>query len=45
MGELGKPAFVHYTVVNRIFDAGAWARRGRRNDHLIDAGSIAAVVI
>ena len=42
---LGKPALVHYTVVNRIFVAGARARRGRRNDHLIDAGSITAVVL
>ena len=32
------------TVVNRIFVEGAWARRGRWNDHSIDAGSITAVV-
>ena len=41
---LGKPALVHYTVANR-FVAGARARRGRRNDHLIDAGSTTTVVI
>ena len=44
-GGLGKPALVHYTVANRIFVAGSRAWRSRRNDHLIDAGSITAVVI
>ena len=45
LGEVGRPALVHYTVVNRISVAGAWAWRGRQNDHLIDAGSTATVVI
>ena len=44
-GGLGKPGLVHYTVANSIFVAGARARRGRRNDHLIDAGSTTTVVI
>ena len=44
-GGLGKPALVHYTVANRIFVAGARARRGRRNDHLIDADSTTTVVV
>ena len=44
-GGLGKPTLVHYTVANRIFVAGDQARRGRRKDHLIDAGSITTVVI
>ena len=34
-GGLGKPAHVHLTVGNRIFVAGARARRGRRDGHLI----------
>ena len=47
-GGLGKPALVHYMLEHRIFVifvAAAGARRGRRNDHLTDAGSITAVVI
>ena len=44
-GGLGKPALVHYTVANSIFVAGARARRGRRREHFIDAGSITAMVI
>ena len=43
-GGLGKPVIVHYTVANRIFVEGARAR-GRRNDHLIDAGSTTTEVI
>ena len=44
-GGLGKPALVRCTVANRIFVADARARRGRRNDPLIDAGPITTVVI
>lgn len=36
-------ALVHYTLADRIFVAGAQARN-RRKDHLIDEGSITAVV-
>ena len=44
-GGLGTPALVHYTVANRLLVTGARARTGRWNEHLIDAGSITAVVI
>ena len=44
-GGYEKPALVHYTVTTLIFVAGARARRDRRNDHLIDAGSTITVVI
>ena len=45
LAGLWKPALVHYTVANRIFVAGDQRRRGRRNDHLINAGSTTTVVI
>ena len=44
-GGLGKPALAQYTVANRIFVAGARPRRGRWNDHLINASSTTTVVI
>ena len=39
------PALVQYAVAKRIFVLGARFRRNRRNDPLIDAGSITDVVV